>query len=216
MKKLLISALIVFLSAFGARSQETEEVHAQSEAVHTKTSTAVHIKTNILGLAAGIANAAVEIDFAKHWSVTLPVYFCAWDHFKSTIKFRTASIQPEFRFWINDKHNGFYTGIHFGAGHYNIAADGDYRYQDHNMKTPSLGGGLSIGYRLPISRNNRWNMEFAVGAGAYLSHYDKFYNTPVTSNGLMISDYRFIYRGIDQAAISFSYMFGGKTKEVKE
>lgn len=35
----------------------------------------LHIKTNAIGLGMGIANVAAEIDLAKHWSFTLPVYY---------------------------------------------------------------------------------------------------------------------------------------------
>ena len=57
----------------------------------------LHLKTNAIGLGMGIANVAAEIDLTKHWSFTLPVYYSAWDYFKTTIKFRTFSVQPEFR-----------------------------------------------------------------------------------------------------------------------
>ena len=116
----------------------------------------LHLKTNAIGLGMGIANVAAEIDLAKHWSFTLPVYYSAWDYFKTTIKFRTLSVQPEFRYWLSENNDGFFAGAHFGLAYYNFAFDGDYRYQDHNRETPSIGGGVSVGYRLPISRNTPW------------------------------------------------------------
>lgn len=176
----------------------------------------LYIKTNAIGLGLGIANVAVEIDLAKHWSFTLPVYYSAWDYFKTTIKFRTAAIQPEFRYWLSEENDGFFAGAHFGLAYYNLAFDGDYRYQDHNRETPAIGGGVSIGYRLPISRNNRWRVEFSFGAGVYSSHYDKFYNTPNTKDGLLIENIKKTYWGIDQAAVSFSYMFDLKKKGGKQ
>ena len=90
---------------------------------------------------------------------------------------------------------------------FNFAFDGDYRYQDHNRNTPAIGGGMSIGYRLPISRNNRWRLELSLGAGVYSCHYDKFYNTPRTKDGLKIESIRDTYWGVDQAAVSFTYSF---------
>lgn len=172
----------------------------------------LHVKTNAIGLGMGIANVAAEIDLAKHWSFTLPVYYSAWDYFKTTIKFRTFSVQPEFRYWLSENNDGFFAGAHFGLAYYNFAFDGDYRYQDHNRETPSIGGGVSVGYRLPISRNNRWWVEFSLGAGVYSRHYDKFHNTPNTKDGLMIESIKKTYWGIDQAAVSFSYSFDLKKK----
>ena len=172
----------------------------------------LHLKTNAIGLGMGITNVAAEIDLAKHWSFTLPVYCSAWDYFKTTIKFRTAAIQPEFRYWLSEENDGFFAGAHFGLGYYNLALDGNYRYQDHNRETPAIGGGVSIGYRLPISKNNRWRVEFSLGAGVYSNHYDKFHNTPDTKDGLMVESVKKTYWGIDQAAASFSYSFDLKKK----
>ena len=175
----------------------------------------LHLKTNAIGLGMAIANVAAEVDLAKHWSFTLPVYYSAWDYFKLTIKFRTFAVQPEFRYWLSEENDGFFAGTHLGLAYYNFAFDGDYRYQDHNRETPSLGGGVSIGYRLPVSRNCRWRMEFSLGGGGYTRHYDKFYNTPRTKDGLIIESIRKAYWGIDQAAVSFSYSFDLKKKGVK-
>ena len=172
----------------------------------------LHLKTNAIGLGMGIANVAVEIDMARHWSFALPVYYSAWNYFKQTVKFRTFAVQPEFRYWLSDENDGFFAGAHFGLAYYNLAIDGDYRYQDHNRETPAIGGGVSIGYRLPISKNNRWRVEFSVGAGAYANHYDKFHNTPDTKDGLLIESNKNTYWGIDQAAVSFSYTFDLKNK----
>lgn len=175
----------------------------------------IHIKTNALGWGLGIANVATEVDLSNHWSFTLPIYYSAWDYFTSTIKFRTFAIQPELRYWLSENNNGFFAGLHFGMAYYNIAVNGDYRYQDQGRETPALGGGISVGYRMPISKDNRWRIEFSLGAGAYSLHYDKFHNTPDTKDGLLLESVKQTYWGIDQAAVSFSYTFdlnkkGGK------
>ena len=172
----------------------------------------LHVKTNAIGLGMAIANGAVEFDLAKHWSLTLPVYYSAWNYVKTTIKFRTLAVQPELRYWFNKNNDRFFIGAHFGYAQYNVAVDGDYRYQDHNRETPAMGGGLSLGYRLPISDNNRWRLEFSLGAGYYPLHYDKFHNTPNTKDGLLIESIKKDYWGIDQAAVTFSYSFDLKKK----
>lgn len=125
----------------------------------------LYLKTNAAGLGLAIANAAVEIDLAKHWSFTFPVFHSAWNYFKSTIKFRTNAVQPELRYWFSENNERLFVGAHFGMAYYNLAFGGDYRYQDYNRETPSVGGGLSLGYRLPVSRNNRWSVEFSLGGG---------------------------------------------------
>lgn len=170
------------------------------------------VKTNALGLGLAIANAAVEIDLCKHWSFNLPVYYSAWNYFTSTVKFRTLAVQPEIRYWFSEKNlcnDGWYLGAHFGFAYYNIATDGEYRTQDHDGTSPALGGGLAVGYRMLISKDNRWKMEFSIGAGAYKLHHDKFRNY---HNGLMVYTEKKTYIGIDQASVSFSYTFDLKRK----
>lgn len=172
----------------------------------------LHLKTNVLGLGVAIANLAIEIDIARHWSFSLPVFYSAWDYFKTTVKFRTLGAQPEFRYWFSKRNDGFFAGVHFGMAYYNFAFDGDYRYQDHNRETPAIGGGVSVGYRMPISKNRRWRMEFTVGAGVYDLHYDKFRNTVTVEDGLLVESIKESYWGIDQAALSFIYTFDLKKK----
>ena len=163
----------------------------------------------------GITNIAAEVDCNNHWSFALPIYYSAWNYFKTTVKFRTLSIQPEIRYWLSKNNNGFFTGAHLGLAYYNFAFNGNYRYQDHDGKTPAIGGGLSIGYRLPVSKNNRWLLEMQLGAGAYKLHYDKFFNTNNTKDGLLVESIKKTYWGLDQAAVSLSYSFDLKKKGVK-
>ena len=192
----------------------TLEAPAASEP--SKWTRQLHVKTNAIGLGLGIANLAVEVDICKHLSFTLPVYYSAWDYFKTTIKFRTLGIQPEVRYWFRPDNEGWFVGAHFGMAYYNIAWNGDYRYQDHDRETPAMGGGLAAGYRTHLSKNKKWKMEFSLGGGVYQLNYDKFHNTPVTKEGLIVaSSIKKTYWGLDQASISIAYAFdlmkkGGK------
>ena len=170
----------------------------------------LYLKTNALFWGMGMTNAAAEIDLAKHWSFALPVTYSAWNYFTSTVKFRTLAVQPEFRYWFNENNQKFFIGAHFGYAQYNVAVDGNYRYQDHGGKSPALGGGLSVGYRMPISKNDKWHIEFTLGAGVYGLHYDKFYNV---NNGKLIETYRKTYWGIDNAAVNISYRFDLKKRK---
>ena len=174
------------------------------------------VKTNLLGAAFLMANAAVEVDIIENLSFALPVYWSGWDYAGiNTLKFRTFMIQPELRYYI-PKTGGLYVGAHFGAGYWNFAL-GDHapmlglddldgwRYQDHKGETPAIGGGLSLGYALQFKKNPRWGMEFAIGGGIYDAKYDVFYNEangPYHERGI-----RTTYIGVDNASISFTYKF---------
>lgn len=175
----------------------------------------IYLKSNLIGLAALSANLAVEADLAPHWSFVLPVYYCALDYFKSTIKFRNFTVQPEFRYWPNAKgdNHGFFAGAHFGLMYYNFAIDGPYRYQDRRGRTPAIGGGIAFGYRKAISENKRWHIEFTGGAGIYPIDYDVFYNPPNYKEGQWVRRNQKTFIGLDQLAINISYNFPMKKYE---
>lgn len=173
----------------------------------------LYLKTNAAGLALGMASLAVELDVADHLSLALPVCYSAWNYFKSTLKFRCLLFQPELRYWVDEHKTGFFAGAHLGVSSYNFAFGGDYRFQDHDGITPALGAGVSLGYRIPISTDRRWQVEFSLGAGAYSLHFDMFHNTPDVKKGELVSTHRMTHVGLDQAQVTFSYSFDLKRKE---
>lgn len=167
-----------------------------------------YLKTNAVGWALFVSNLAIEVDFGKRWSFTLPIYYSGINYFTRTLKFRTFTMQPEIRYWFAE-NDGFFVGAHAGLGYYNYALNGDYRIQDRDADTPSIGGGISVGYRMPLGKSKRWKMEFTLGAGIYPARYDKFKNE---RNGALVSTHKTTFYGIDNAAVSFVYTFDRKNK----
>lgn len=165
------------------------------------------LKTNAVAWAFLISNIAIEMDVAPHWSVALPVNFSAWNYFSNSRKYRTFSLYPECRYWPSACNTGFFVGAHLGMAYYNVAFGGRYRTQDRGGHRPALGGGVSAGLRLPVSRNRRWQMELSAGVGVYSLNHDKFYNQP---NGLKAYTENKTYTGIDQASLSLCYVFDFK------
>lgn len=167
-----------------------------------------HLKTNLAAWALAISNIAAEIDLGHHWSFAVPFYYSAWDYFKSTIKFRTLALQPELRYWPRKTANeGFFIGPHFGMAYYNLAVNGPDRFQDYRGKTPALGGGLSIGYRISWGQKRNWHLEFTAGAGVYPLDYSVFYNTPDVKDGQWHDRRKKTYVGLDNFGITLGYSF---------
>lgn len=165
----------------------------------------IYLKSNAIGWAMLIANAAAEWEFHPHWSLTLPLYYSGVNYFTRTVKFRTLAFQPELRYWArNNNEDGFFAGIHFGVAKYNFAIGGTYRFQDWKAKRPALGGGISIGYRIPITKDRRWKMEFTAGAGVYSLKTDHFRNV---YNGEKVYTNKKVWYGLDNVAVTFMYMF---------
>ncbi|MCH5218986.1 MAG: DUF3575 domain-containing protein [Muribaculaceae bacterium] len=167
-----------------------------------------YVKTNFAEIALALANLSVEFDFVRHWAVSLSVSYSGWNYFVKDLKFRALDIKPTFRYYPfvdkNRINNGFYIGVHAGATWFNIAYEKKYRYQNHDKNTPAYGGGIDIGYKLPLSANSDWFMDFGFGAGAYKVNYDKIENI---TDGKILSTKKKWYFGPDEVSISFGYSF---------
>ena len=161
----------------------------------------IFVKTNLVGWGLIMTNIAAEYQWSDRWSVTLPLYYSAWNYFKSTRKYRTFVIQPEIRYWFNEH---VYAGVHLGLAYYNYAKNGEWRYQDHNGKTPALGGGISGGWRTALSKDRHWWLELTAGVGVYRLHYDVFHNY---HNGLVVDERHRTFFGVDNAAVTIAYRF---------
>lgn len=163
-----------------------------------------YIKTDLPYWVLSWVNAAFEVDLAPHWSFNLPVYYSACNYFKHTIKFRIFGFQPGFRYWLKPDNKGVYFEAHYGMAWYDFAFNGKYRYQDYRRKTPAVGGGIAAGYRMPVSKNGRWMMEFGGGVGVYKLHYNRFIND---YNGKLVDSKKKTYFGLDNVNVSISYTF---------
>lgn len=169
----------------------------------------LRVKLNAVGWAMLVMNAAVEWEFSPKFSLHIPVFYSGANYFTARTKFRLLGTRPEARFYPLTRRR-FFAGVHFGVTSFNLALGSQpWRIQDHDGHTPALGGGLSVGYRMPFCRNRRFQLEFSVGAGAYRAHYDKFYNRP---GGVYHSTVRDTYIGIDHVDVSFSYRFDLKRR----
>lgn len=168
------------------------------------------LKINAAGWLIGVSNFAVECTIAKNLALNIPVYYRGWNSSMLTFDFKGLVLQPELRFYV-PKTRGFYVGAHAGIAWYNCSAGGDYRYQNTGWRRPTYGGGLNIGYRIPLKKDTGWKVEFGLGAGVYDVNYDIFYNE---ENGPYVAKNQFsLYYGIDQAHISFLYSFDLGRKE---
>ena len=163
----------------------------------------LRVGTNAVGLGLLLGNLFAEVDITRNLSFHFPVYYSALNYFTSTIKFRALGFQPELR-WNFTRPAGLFVGAHFGLAYFNLATNGNWRIQTHNGNEPLIGGGVSLGYRLPLSKDKRWNLDFVLGAGAYRFNYDKFYNE---QNGALAGSVSKTYWGLDNAALNFSYRF---------
>ncbi len=163
----------------------------------------IRLKTHIPELFLLSGNVAAEIDLFGPVSLHFPIHYSALDWFSSTVKFRNFAIQPELRYNFS-RVRGLFAGAHFGLAWFNVATGGDWRYQDKDGRSPLMGGGLGMGYRIPLGSGSRWELEFSLGAGVYSIDYDRFYNEP---GGAWAGSGSTTWLGLDNACISITYKF---------
>jgi len=136
------------------------------------------VKTNALLWATVSPNLSLETAISRKWSFDLsgsvnPFNFSdnrKWKHWQAT---------AEARYWLKDRIDGHFLGMHIGGGEFNINRlklpfcnfEKAYRYEGWMARA-----GISYGYRWNFSRH--WGMEAEVGIGLVYAKYDQ-YDCPV-------------------------------------
>lgn len=171
----------------------------------------VAVKTNVAMDAVAVPNLGMEVGLAKKLTLDIPVYYnpwrtVAWKNDDSKL-FKLFMIQPELRYWLCDKFNGHFFGVHGMAGTYNTTGidlpfspfdDLDsFRYKGH-----FYGGGISYGYQYILGRH--WSLEATLGIGYAHVRYKKY---PCEDCSEMIEKDSKNYFGPTRAALNLIYVF---------
>lgn len=164
----------------------------------------LELKTNLPAWGFLVGNAAAELQMTRHLSLEIPFYYSAANYFSRTTKFRTLAVQPQLRWNFTGMARGWFAEAHFTVASFNVAVNGSYRYQDYLGHHPAVGVGIGAGYRMPLGKSGRWNMEFSVGAGWLHLDYTRFENR---HNGPAVDRVQRDYWGIDRVAVSVGYVF---------
>lgn len=170
----------------------------------------VGIKTNLLyGGVTFTPNLGVEIGLGRRTTIDIAAGYNPWNvngNRAGNKKLAHFIVQPEFRYFLNERFNGHFFGVHALYSEYNISkhelpmlfgkGSRDYRFQGSGY-----GGGISYGYQLILGHH--WNLEFQVGVGYVRLDYDK-YNC--TTCGTKIGSLHKNYFGPTKAGISLIYI----------
>ncbi|WP_295940641.1 DUF3575 domain-containing protein [uncultured Alistipes sp.] len=136
------------------------------------------IKTNLLhGIGALTPNLGIEFGLGGRTSLEISGGINPW-RLQSKVddnkKLAHLYAVTEFRWWTCERFIGHFLGAHAFFTHYNVGSvdipllfKKEYRYDGIGV-----GGGISYGYFLPLSK--RWGIEFNVGVGVMWMDYDRF------------------------------------------
>lgn len=138
---------------------------------------------------------------AKKWSLDLSGNYNGWK-FGDEARMKHWLVQPEARYWLCEKFNGHFFGLHAHYADYNV---GGLKFLSKNMENHRYqgnlyGAGLSYGYQWLLS--DRWSMEAVLGIGWAHLDYDKY---PCATCGTVLKSDTKDYFGVTKAAISIIY-----------
>jgi len=143
----------------------------------------------------------VEMGLSKKWTLDLSGNYNGWK-FGDDMRWKHWMVQPEARYWLCEKFNGHFLGVHAHYADYNV---GGIKFLSKNMENYRYqgnlyGAGLSYGYQWLLS--NRWSMEAVIGVGWAHLDYDKY---PCASCGTVQKSETKDYFGVTKAALSIIY-----------
>ena len=194
--------VFIIQSTFPPSDTQMELLMMVAAARRASANKVVAVKTNVLYDAITTPNIVSEVAFNKHWSVEASGYYNGWT-FSSDKSFKHWMIQPEARYWIHERFNGHFFGVHAQYIDYDFAGlkllYGMEKKNSYNGN--AYGGGISYGYQLYVSP--RWNVEFTVGFGYLHFEYDKY---AFPRGDAPIGKFRNEYWGLTKAGISIVYI----------
>lgn len=165
----------------------------------------VAVKTNLLYDATATVNAGLEIALAPKWTLDISGNYNAWD-FSGDRKWKHFLVQPEARYWLCEKFNGHFFGLHLHGGEFNVGnvhtpfnLFGDCSSERHEGWY--YGAGVSYGYQWVLGK--RWNCELSAGIGYVGADYGR-YESPRC--GAYRGPDHHDYFGPTKASITFIYI----------
>lgn len=146
MKRLLVIVAAILGTAFLATHKSEAQFYSLS--------------TNVPLLATGSINAEWSMTLNRSWSLHVEGSVNPWKI--EQFRVQHLAIRPAVRWWSTESYRRWFMGIHFGGGYAHM---GIPKLMDKKYEGVFMGGGADLGYAWAI--DTRWNIELAVGAGAY-------------------------------------------------
>lgn len=155
----------------------------------------IGVKTNTLYWLTGTINGGLELALGRRTSLDLTAAYNPWT-FKENKKMHFWAAQPELRYWLCERFEGHFFGIHAHGGQF-YGGFKEKRYDGY-----FAGGGISYGYDWILSPH--WNLEATFGLGYIHAWYKESPRIPCIK---CIKDQRRNYFGPTRLGLTFTYLF---------
>lgn len=164
------------------------------------------VKTNALYWATTTPNLGFEVGLGRRTTLDLTGGYNPWTLNKdNNKKWKHWMVMPEFRYWLCERFNGHFFGLHSGYAFYNISGTHipfqDKTTENNRYQGWATGLGLSYGYSWILGK--RWNLEATLGVGYIYTNYDKY---DCVACGRFKGANKKHYFGPTKAAISIIYL----------
>lgn len=168
------------------------------------------LKSNLLHDATASVNLSLEYSPFAHWSAELSGSVNMWD-LPRGLKLKHAIVQPELKYWLCDRFNGWFFDVHAFGGYIPIIGGLPLDFSKYYHKFPNLssfnmrngilvGGGVGFGYDVILGRH--WNLELEMGVG-YMFLRGNEYSDDV----LILKNSKFDYIGPTKLGVTICYLF---------
>ncbi len=162
-------------------------------------------KTNVLYDATSTINVGVEMGLAPKWTLDVSGNYNPWT-FSDYKKLKHWMVQPEARYWLCERFNGHFFGLHAHGGQFNLAnldlPFGTFSaLEDHRAEGWFAGAGVGYGYHWILG--NHWSLEAELGLGFIHANYDRY---ECERCGELLGRAHKNYWGLTKAAISIIYI----------
>lgn len=173
------------------------------------------LKTNLFADAVLPANLGMEVELAKHFSLDVTGGFSQTNVVFPCEDTRVYGFTPEIRYWPKKAlRKGHFFGLHSNVVWYTSRWSDGLIYQNISDRDPAWSVGLTYGYLLGIGKNDRWGLEFYLGAGYghYVQKVGQWNADDTAWYKVDVQDKR--YLGLTRAGINLIYRFDMKKVNV--
>lgn len=158
------------------------------------------LKTNALYLATTTLNLGFEVGLSSKFTLDVSGNYNPWT-FSDNKKLKHWLIQPELRYWLCDRFNGHFFGLHAHYAEFNVGGIKQLDLEHYRYEGNLYGGGISYGYHWILG--NHWSLEGTIGVGYAHIDYDKY---KCEKCGTKIKDDNTNYWGPTKIGLSIIYV----------
>ena len=133
----------------------------------------VAVKTNIPYWATTTPNLGFEFGLGARTTLDISGGYNFWTlNREANRKIKHFVVMPEVRWWLCERFNGSFFGLHGHYGEMNVSNLNIFGMGHDRYDGSLYGAGISYGYQWIISK--RWSMEATIGVGYARLKYDKY------------------------------------------